>query len=90
MLMLPGICCIYFSNSFLISLRAPITTGIVMAFIPHILSISISRSSYFDSGDGHINKQAAFFLFVLDYNVLSVSLYFAVINYYYYYYKSIQ
>ena len=48
--MLPGICCIYFSNPFLISSMAPTTTGIVVAFIPHILSISISRALYyFDS-----------------------------------------
>ena len=47
--MLPGICWIYFSNPFFISSRAPITTGIVVAFIPHIHSISISRSLYFDS-----------------------------------------
>ena len=47
--MLPGICYIYFPNPFFISPRAPITIGIVMAFIPHILSISISRSLYFDS-----------------------------------------
>ena len=48
-LMLPGICLVYFSKPFFISLRAPITTGIVVAFIPHIRSISISRSLYFDS-----------------------------------------
>ena len=45
-LMLPGICCIYFSNPFFISPRAPITIRIVVAFIPQILSISISRSLY--------------------------------------------
>ena len=48
-LMLPGICCIYFSNPFFISPRAPITTRIVVAFIPHILPTSISRSLYFES-----------------------------------------
>ena len=47
--MLPRICCIYFSNPFFISPRSTITSGIVVAFIPHILSISISRSLYFDS-----------------------------------------
>ena len=47
--MLPEICCIYFSNLFFISPRARITTGIVEAFTPYILSISISRSLYFDS-----------------------------------------
>ena len=77
-LMLLGICYIYFSHPFLIT-RAPITTGIVVAFIPHILSTSIEFFSYFNwrvlfGGNGHINEQAAFFLFVLDYNVGSVGL----------------
>ena len=82
-----GIYCINSSNPFLISPRALITPGIVVAFIPHILSTLISRCLYFEffsyfnwsirfSGDGHINKQAAFFLFVLDYSVWSVSLYY--------------
>ena len=48
-LLLPGICCIYFSNPFFVSPRTPVTTGIVVAFIPHIVSISISRSLFFDS-----------------------------------------
>ena len=48
-LMLPGICLVYFSKPFFISPSAPITTGIVVAFIPHIRSISISRSLYFYS-----------------------------------------
>ena len=48
-LMLPGICLMCFSKPFFISPSAPITTGIVVAFIPHIRSISISRSLYFDS-----------------------------------------
>ena len=48
-LMLPGICLVYFSKPFFISPSAPITTGIVVALIPHIRSISISRSLYFDS-----------------------------------------
>ena len=39
----------YFSKPFYISPSAPITTGIVVPFIPHIRSISISRSLYFDS-----------------------------------------
>ena len=43
------VCCIYFSNPFFTSPRAPLTTGIVVAFIPHFLSISILRSLYFDS-----------------------------------------
>ena len=45
-LMLPGICRINFSNPFYVSPRAPISTRIVVAFTPHILSISISRSLY--------------------------------------------
>ena len=48
-LMLPGICLVCFSKPFFISPSAPITTGIVLAFILHIRSISISRSLYFDS-----------------------------------------
>ena len=78
-LMLPTICCTYFPNPFLISTTTPITTGIVVPFIPHILSPLISRSfSYFiwsvlSSGDGHINEQAACFVFVLDYNVWSLA-----------------
>ena len=73
--MLPTICCTYFPNPFLISTM----TGIVVAFIPHILSPLISRSfSYFNgsvlfSGDGHINEQADCFVFVLDYNVWSLA-----------------
>ena len=49
-LMLPGTCCIYFSNPIfiMISTRAPVTTRIVVAFIPQFFSISISRSFYFD------------------------------------------
>ena len=49
--MLPGIYWIrvymYFPNPFFISPGTPITTGTVVAFIPHIHSILISRSSYF-------------------------------------------
>ena len=48
-LMLPGICCTYFPNPFLISTMTPITPGIVIAFIPQILSTLISRSLYFES-----------------------------------------
>ena len=43
------ICFMYFSKPFFISPSAPITTGIVVVFIPDIRSISISRSLYFDS-----------------------------------------
>ena len=92
-LLLPRICCICFSNPFFVTLRTPVTTGIVVAFIPHIVSISISRSLYFDSfdsyfnwsilfgGGGHINKQAAFFLFVLDNDVCFVGLYLGISQY---------
>ena len=48
-LMLSEICLVYFSKPFFISPSAPITTGIVVAFILYIRSISISRSLYFDS-----------------------------------------
>ena len=48
-LMLPTICCTYFPNPFLISTMTPITPGIVIAFIPQILSTLISRSLYFES-----------------------------------------
>ena len=51
--MLPGIYWIrvymYFPNPFFISPGTHITTGTVVAFIPHIHSILISRSSYFGS-----------------------------------------
>ena len=39
----------YFSIPFLIRPSAPIITGIVVAFMPHNLSISIYRSLYFES-----------------------------------------
>ena len=39
----------YFSISFFTRPRAPSTTGIVVVFMPHIFSISISRSLYFES-----------------------------------------
>ena len=39
----------YLSIPFFISPKAPITTGIVVAFIPHIRSISISKSLHLDS-----------------------------------------
>ena len=48
-LMLPGICLVYFSKPFFTTPSAPITTGIVLAFVLHIRSISIARSLYFDS-----------------------------------------
>ena len=39
----------YFSIPFFTRLRAPISTGIVVVFIRHIFSISISKSLYFES-----------------------------------------
>ena len=48
-LMLPAIFCTYFPNPFVISTTTPITTGIVVAFIPHVLSTLISRCLYFES-----------------------------------------
>ena len=53
-LMLLGICCIYFSNTFFIMLLSVpgflLLPELSVAFIPHILSmISIWRSLYFDS-----------------------------------------
>ena len=39
----------YFSIPFFTRPRAPSTTGIVVVFMPHIFSISISRSLYFES-----------------------------------------
>ena len=38
-----------FPNPFFISREAPMTTGIDLVFIPHILLIPIFRSLYFDS-----------------------------------------
>ena len=88
--MLPGICCIYFPNPFLISARAPITIGIVVAFIPHIHSTSFSRSLYFEKFsvtltevffsvgmDISISRQP-FFLFVVDHNIWSLGLYLTI------------
>ncbi len=49
MLMLPGIWSMNLSSPFFTSPRAPMTTGIVSVFIPHILLILISRSLYLDS-----------------------------------------
>ena len=82
--MLLGICRIYLSNPFFISPRAPITTRIVRLSPLHSFNFDFKVSifwqffSYFNwsvlfSGNGHINKQAVFFLSVLDSNVLSVS-----------------
>ena len=47
--MLPGILLMTLSSLFLISPRAPMTTGIVFVFISHILLTSISKSLYLDN-----------------------------------------
>ena len=39
----------YFSIPFFTRPRSPSTTGIVVVFMPHIFSISVSRSLYFES-----------------------------------------
>ena len=39
----------YFSIPFLINLRAPVTNGTVVVFIPQMRSISILRSLYLDT-----------------------------------------
>ena len=39
----------YFSIPFFTRPRTPSTTGIVVVFMPHIFSISFSRSLYFES-----------------------------------------
>ena len=62
--MLPGISLMDFSKPFFISPSAQITTGIVVAFIPHIRSISISRSFYFDSFS--VTLTEVFFLVGMD------------------------
>lgn len=68
------------SLSCFISPRAPITTGIVVAFIPHCHSftdfdLKVFIFWQFFSGNGYIKKQAGFILFVLGCNVWSVGLY---------------
>ena len=49
MLIAPGIFAVSFASPFLMSARAPITTGIISVFNGHILVVSISRSLYFVS-----------------------------------------
>ena len=48
-LMLPGILLVTLSSPFLITPRAPTTTGIVSVLISHILLTSISKSLYLDN-----------------------------------------
>ena len=47
--MFPGTLLINSSSPFFVSPRAPVTTGTTTVFVCHVLSISISRSWYFDS-----------------------------------------
>ena len=49
MLIFPRILQICLSMPFLITPSAPVTTGTICVFIPHILAISISRSLYLES-----------------------------------------
>ena len=82
--MLPGICCIYFSSPFFSSSRVILSLPELLRLLPlhsfnfdFKVSLFWQFSSYFNwsallSGDGHINEQAAFFVSVLDYNVWSV------------------
>ena len=48
-LILPGILPIQFSVLFLTSPKTPMITGTVVVFLPHVFSISMSRSLYFVS-----------------------------------------
>ena len=49
MLIFPGILSMCFSMPFLTTPSAPMTTGTVIVFNPHIFVIAISRSLYLDS-----------------------------------------
>ena len=69
MLIAPGIFSVCFYSSFLMSPRAPITTDIVSAFIPHILVVSISRSLYLESFSMVFNE-----VFLSDGTAISMSL----------------
>ena len=74
--MLPGICCIYFSNPFFSSPRVILSLPELLRLLPlhsfnfdFKVSIFWQFSNYFNwsvlfSGDGHINEQAAFFVSV--------------------------
>ena len=56
MLITPGIFSMCFRSPFLMSPRAPTTTGIVSVFIPHILVVSISWSLYLESFSVDFNE----------------------------------
>ena len=74
--MLPGICCLYFSSPFFSSPRVILSLPELLRLLPlhsfnfdFKVSIFWQFSSYFNwsvllSGDGHINEQAAFFVSV--------------------------
>ena len=64
-----GFFSMYFSSPFLMSPRAPITTGIISVFIPHILVVSISRSLYLESFSVVFNE-----MFLPDGTAISMSL----------------
>ena len=68
--MLPGISCIYFSNPFFISARAPITTGIVEAFTPTFFQVTLTEV-FFSMGMVISMNRQLFVLSVLDYSVWS-------------------
>ena len=73
-MILPGILLVWFSMSFLMVPRAPITSGTVVVLSPHIRSTSISKSLYLlrfsvvltevlVEGYSHVNEKAMSFLF---------------------------
>ena len=49
MLTVPGILSTYFSSPFLMTVGAPMTTGIPYVPVFHILTISVSKSLYLES-----------------------------------------
>ena len=69
MLIAPGVFSVCFCSPFLMSPRAPRTTGIVSVFIPHILVVSISRSLYLESFSVVFKE-----VFLSDVTALSMSL----------------
>ena len=69
MLIAPGNFSVCFCSPFSMSPRAPITTGTVSVFIPHILVVSISRSLYLQSFAMIFNE-----VFVSDGTAISMSL----------------
>ena len=74
MLIWPGIRPRYVSSPFLIAPSAPMITGIVSVFMPHIRLVSISKSLYLDSFSVTFMD-----VFLSDGTAMPI-------NYYYYYY----